>query len=67
MKYFQTSLGKLVENLSVDEKHAIQKLTVQFLTKIFTSIIIRSRNKVIEIVIGGKGSLLMKKTNRSIL
>ena len=32
MKYFQTSLGKLAETLSADEKRAIQILTVQFLT-----------------------------------
>ena len=34
MKYFQTSLGKLAETLSSDEKCAIQKLIVQFLTTI---------------------------------
>ena len=32
MKYFQTSLGKLVETLSADEKCTSQKLRVQFLT-----------------------------------
>ena len=61
MKYFQTSWGKLGETLSADKKHAVQKLTVQFLTthshfsKDWKELSSDQKNEVIEIIIGGKG------------
>ena len=67
MKYFQTSLGKLAETLSADEKRAIQKLTVQFLTthshfsKVWKELSSNQKNKVIEIIIGGKGIIPYEK------
>ena len=67
MKYFQTSLGKLAETLSADKKQAIQKLTVQFLTthsyfsKVWRELSSDQKNKVIEIVIGGKGIIPYEK------
>ena len=58
MKYFQTSLGKLAKTLSPDEKRAIQKSTVQFLTthSYFSKVL-----EVIEIITGGKGIILYEK------
>ena len=67
MKYFQTSLGKLAETLSADEKCTIQKLTVQFLTthsyfsKVWKELSFDQKNKVIEIIIGGKGIIPYEK------
>ena len=67
MKYFQTSLGKLAETLSADKKRAIQKLTVQFLTthsyfsKVWKELSSNQKNKVIEIIIGGKGIIPYEK------
>ena len=67
MKYFQTSLEKLAETLSADEKRAIQKLTVQFLTthsyfsKVWKELSSNQKNKVIEIIIGGKGIIPYEK------
>ena len=67
MKYFQTSLGKLAETLSADEKRAIQKLTVQFLTthsyfsKVWKELSSDQKNKVIEIITGGKGIIPYEK------
>ena len=67
MKYFQTSLGKLAETLSADKKQAIQKLTMQFLTthsyfsKVWRELSSDQKNKVIEIVIGGKGIIPYEK------
>ena len=61
MKYFQTNLGKLAETLSADEKRVIQKLTVQLLTthsyfsKVWKELSSDQKNKVIKIIIGGKG------------
>ena len=68
MKYFQTSLEKLGETLSADEKRAIQKLTVQFLTthsyfsKVWKELSSNKKIKVIEIIIGGKGIIPYEKT-----
>ena len=67
MKYFQTSLGKLAEILSADEKRAIQKVTVQFLTthsyfsKVWQELSSDQKNKVIEIIIGDKGIIPYEK------
>ena len=67
MKYFQTSLGKLAETLSADEKRAIQKSTVQFLTthsyfsKVWKELSSDQKNKVLEIVIGDKGIIPCEK------
>ena len=67
MKYFQTSLEKLAGTLSADEKHAIQKLTVQFLSrqsyfsKFWKELSSNQKNKVIEIIIGGKGIIPYEK------
>ena len=67
MKYFQTSLGKLAETLSADKKCTIQKLTVQFLTthsyfsKVSKELSSNQKNKVIEIIIGGKGIIPYEK------
>ena len=73
VKYFQKSPGKLAETLSADEKYAIQKLTVQFLTthsnflkfrKNYYPIKIIKLSKLLSEV---KASFLMKKSNQSIL
>ena len=67
MQYFQTSLGKLAEILSADEKRTIQKVTVQFLTthsylsKVGKELSSDQKNKVIEIIIGDKGIIPYKK------
>ena len=67
MKYFQTSLGKLAETLNADKKYTIQKLTVQFLTthsyfsKVWKELSSNQKNKVIEIIIGGKGIIPYEK------
>ena len=67
MKSFQTSLGKLAETLSADEKRTIQKLTVQFLTthsyfpKVWKELSSNQKSKVIKIFIGGKGIIPYEK------
>ena len=67
MKYFQTSLGNLAETLSADEKLSIQKLTVHFLTthshfsKVWKELSPDQKNRVIEIIIAGKGIIPYEK------
>ena len=67
MKYFQTSPEKLAETLSADEKRTIQKFTVQFLTMhscfsiVWKELSSDQKNKVIEILIGGKGIIPYEK------
>ena len=67
MKYFQTSPQKLAETLSADEKRTIQKFTVQFLTMhsrfsiVWKELSSDQKNKVIEILIGGKGIIPYEK------
>ena len=68
MKYFQTSPEKLAETLSTDEKCTIQKFTVQFLTMhgyfsiVWKELSSDQKNKVIEILIGGKGIIPYEKS-----
>ena len=71
MKYFQTSLGKLAKTLSSDEKCAIQKLIVQFLTTIIFLKFGKNyhpikRKKSSKLLSEVKASFLMKKSNGSI-
>ena len=67
MKYYQTSLGQLSETLSDREKENISKLTIQFLMNhdYFSTISINltnnQRNKIIEIIVSGKGVIPYEK------
>ena len=67
MKYYQTSLGQLSEILSRKEKENISKLTIQFLNNhdYFSTVWINltndQRNKIIEIIVRGKGVIPYEK------
>ena len=67
MKYYQTSLGKLSETLTEKEKGNIAKLTIQFLlnhhyfSTIWTDLSNNQRNKIIEIIVSGKGVIPYEK------
>ena len=68
MKYYQTSLGQLSETLSDREKENISKLTIQFLinydyfSTIWKDLSNNQRNKIIEIIVSGKGVIPYEKT-----
>ena len=61
MKYYQSSLGKLAETLSLTKKENIEKLTVQFLinheyfSQVWKELSITQKSKIIEIIVRGKG------------
>ena len=67
MKYYQTSLGQLSETLSDREKENISKLTIQFLmnhdyfSTIWINLTNNQRNKIIEIIVSGKGVIPYEK------
>ena len=70
MKYYQSSLGKLSETLTEKEKDNITKLTVQFLVNhdyfliVWDQMLLDQKNKVIEIIVDGKGVIPYKKIER---
>ena len=67
MKYYQTSLAQLSETLTDDEKENIKKLTLRFLTThdyfsgVWRDWIYEQKNKVIEIIVSGKGVIPYEK------
>ena len=67
MKYYQTSLGQLSETLPNREKENISKLTIQFLinhdyfSTIWRNLTNNQRNKIIEIIVSGKGVIPYEK------
>ena len=67
MKYYQTSLGQLSETLSDKEKENIAELTVQFLTNheyfstVWKNLTNNQQNKIIEIIVSGKGVIPYEK------
>ena len=70
MKYYQSSLGKLSETLTEKEQDNITKLTVQFLVNhdyfliVWDQMSFDQKNKVIEIIVSGKGVIPYEKTER---
>ena len=70
MKYYQSSLGKLSGTLTEKEKDNITKLTVQFLVNhdffsiVWDQISLYQKNKVIEIIVSGKGVIPYEKIER---
>ena len=70
MKYYQSSLGKLSETLTEKEKDNITKLTVQFLVNhdyfsiVWDQMLFDQKNKVIEIIVSGKGVIPYEKIER---
>ena len=67
MKYYQTSLAQLSETLTDDEKENIKKLTLRFLkthdyfSGVWRDWIYEQKNKVIEIIVSGKGVIPYEK------
>ena len=67
MKYYQTSLAQLSKTLTDDEKENIKKLTLRFLTThdyfsgVWRDWIYEQKNKVIEIIVSGKGVIPYEK------
>ena len=67
MKYYQSSLGKLSETLTEKEKENIAKVTIQFLLSrdyfsiVWKDLTINQRDKIIEIIVSGKGVIPYKK------
>ena len=67
MKYYQTSLGKLSETLTEKEKENIAKLTIQFLlnddyfSTVWKDLSNNQRNKIIEIIVSGRGVIPYEK------
>ena len=67
MKYYQSSLGKLAETLSLTKKENIEKLTVQFLinheyfSQVWKELSITQKSKIIEIIVRGKGVVPYEK------
>ena len=70
MKYYQSSLGKLSETLTENKKDNITKLTVQFLVNhdyfsiVWDQMLLDQKNKVIEIIVSGKGVIPYEKIER---
>ena len=67
IKYYQTSLAKLSETMSVDEKSRVGKLTEQFIathsffSTVWNKMSFSERKKVIDIVVSGKGIIPYEK------
>ena len=67
MKYYQTSLAQLSETTTDEEKEKIKELTIQFLTThdyfsiVWKDLTIEQRNKVLEIIVNGKGVIPYEK------
>ena len=67
IKYYQTSLAKLSETMSDDEKSRVAKLVEQFIAThsyfsgIWNDMHFSQRNKIIDIVVSGKGIIPYEK------
>ena len=67
IKYYQTSLGKLSETMSDEEKSRVAKLTEQFIAThsyfsgVWNEMHFSQRKKIIDIVVSGKGIIPYEK------
>ena len=67
IKYYQTSLGKLSETMSDEEKSRVAKLTEQFIAThsyfsgVWNKMHFSQRKKIIDIVVSGKGIIPYEK------
>ena len=67
IKYYQTSLGKLSETMSFDEKSRVAKLAEQFIAThsyfsgVWSEMPFSERKKIIDIVVSGKGIIPYEK------
>ena len=67
IKYYQTSLAKLSETMSIEEKTRVAKLVQQFLathsyfSTVWNEMHFLEKNKIIDIVVSGKGIIPYEK------